>query len=74
MRFLTRQKLEFTPLEFETSAQMSMLVQEPLLLEFTPLEFETLFVKRKVSIFILEFTPLEFETEKWNDDKGTQLD
>ena len=58
-------KLEFTPLEFETSSQSSFKFRLSIILEFTPLEFETPFgiLKNENNDIELEFTPLEFETK-----------
>ena len=54
-------ELKFTPLEFETAANVSecnMRIE----LKFTPLEFETSIKKKKDELLALKFTPLEFET------------
>ena len=54
-------RLEFTPLEFETSIES--IYQKMAKLEFTPLEFETSSAGDTPTNKVrLEFTPLEFET------------
>ena len=55
-------KLEFTPLEFETTLAYRINLDWSIL-EFTPLEFETWALSWSwLWHCILEFTPLEFET------------
>ena len=58
----SKQRLKFTPLEFETIPRRK-LIKILRLLKFTPLEFET--GQKQANLndkFQLEFTPLEFET------------